>query len=103
MIRVTAMYPNTPGSRFDIDYYLKEHVPMVMERLGGACKGFSLDEGVAGLSPPGHATYRIIVHFLFESTEAFLAAFNPQAEAIGEDFENFTDLTPIIQVGEIRA
>ena len=103
MIRVTALYPNKPGSRFDIDYYLNEHVPMVMERLGDACKGFSLDEGLADLTPPGTVTYRVIVHWLFESMEAFLAAFNPQAEAIGEDFPNFTDLEPIIQVGKVRS
>ncbi len=103
MIRVTSLYPNTPGSRFDLDYYLKEHIPMVLERLGGACKGVTVDEGVAGLSPPGHAPYRVVVHFLFDSAEDFLAAFNPQAEAIGEDVENYTDIKPVIQVSKIRS
>ena len=28
MIRLNIHYPNTPGSRFDLDYYLGTHMPV---------------------------------------------------------------------------
>jgi hypothetical protein len=33
MVRVTVLYPNETGKRFDHAYYAKKHLPMVMERL----------------------------------------------------------------------
>ena len=33
MIRVTVMYPNETGKKFDMDYYLTKHRPMVHEKL----------------------------------------------------------------------
>jgi len=103
MIRVTVLYPNTPGSRFDLDYYLGKHCPMVMKLLGAACKGFTVDEALAGVAPPGAAAFRITAHFLFDSVESFQAAFGPAAGQITGDIPNYTDLQPIIQMGEVRA
>src|SRR6185312_4185403 len=34
MIKVSVMYPNTPGGRFDHDYYRDKHMPLVKARLG---------------------------------------------------------------------
>jgi hypothetical protein len=28
MIKISIFYPNTPGARFDMDYYLHTHMPM---------------------------------------------------------------------------
>ncbi len=103
MVRVSVLYPNTPGSRFDMDYYLGKHCPMVAQKLGAACKGFGVDEGVAGVMPPGAAAYRVSAHFLFDTVESFQAAFGPHAAAITADIPNYTDLQPTIQVGIVRA
>jgi hypothetical protein len=35
MIRVTVLYPNEPGKRFDHAYFATKHLPMVIERLKG--------------------------------------------------------------------
>lgn len=51
MIRITALYPNKPGARFDLAYYVEKHCPMVMELLGEACKGSGVDQGIAGVTP----------------------------------------------------
>jgi len=103
MVRVTVLSPNAPGSRFDMDYYVREHCPMVMERLGAACKGFGVEEGAAGIMPPGKAAYRTTAWFLFDSMESFQAAFGPHAEEITGDIPNYTDLQPVIQAGVVRA
>ena len=34
MFKVTVMTPNTPGKKFDFEYYLNTHMPMVKQRLG---------------------------------------------------------------------
>ena len=37
MIKASVMYPNSPNARFDMKYYLHEHMPMVTAALGAAC------------------------------------------------------------------
>ena len=38
MIRLNFLYPNTPGSRFDVDYYLGTHMPMAKRLFGDVLK-----------------------------------------------------------------
>ena len=45
MIKVSVMYPNTPGARFDHAYYKDKHMPLVKARLGEACKFYTVDKG----------------------------------------------------------
>jgi uncharacterized protein (TIGR02118 family) len=40
-------------------------------------------------------------HFLFESAEAFIAAFMPHAPELQGDMPNYTDGAPVIQVNEV--
>ena len=41
MIKVSVMYPNTPGARFDHEYYRGKHMPLVKARMDGACKYYT--------------------------------------------------------------
>ena len=34
MIKVSMMYPNNAGARFDHDYYRDKHMPMLKEKMG---------------------------------------------------------------------
>ena len=47
MIKVSVMYPNNPGARFDHDYYREKHMPLVKARMGDACKYYTIDKGLA--------------------------------------------------------
>ena len=47
MIKVSVMYPNTPGGRFDHDYYRDKHMPLVKARMGDACRSYTVDKGMA--------------------------------------------------------
>ena len=38
MIKVSVLYPNTTGCKFDMSYYVDKHMPMVQNKLGPACK-----------------------------------------------------------------
>ena len=46
MIKVSVMYPNQPGARFDHDYYRATHMPLVKERMGDKCRFYTIDKGV---------------------------------------------------------
>lgn len=37
MIKISVVYPNSAGVRFDHAYYRDKHMPMVKDRLGEAC------------------------------------------------------------------
>jgi hypothetical protein len=36
------------GKKFDIDDYCNEHIPMVQQKLGSACKRVAAEHGLAG-------------------------------------------------------
>ena len=101
MIKVSVMYPNTPGARFDHDYYRDKHMPLLKARLGDACKSYTIDRGLAGGAPGAPATYVAMCHVYCDSAEAFQAAFAPHAKEIRGDIRNYTDLTPVMQVSEV--
>lgn len=102
MIKVTVFYPNLEGKTFDMDYYCNTHIPMVKERLGDACKGISVDQGLSGGESGTTATYASMAHMLFDSVEEFQSSFGPHTQEIMEDIPNFTDIEPSIQISEIK-
>jgi uncharacterized protein (TIGR02118 family) len=103
MIKVTVLYPYSDGCRFEMGYYLETHCPRVGRLLGEACKGFGVEEGLAGAAPGTPPAFKVIFFALFESVESFQAAFGPHAAEIMGDIPTFTDLQPIIQVSAVRA
>ena len=40
-------------------------------------------------------------HFLFETTEAFMEAFIPNAVELQGDIPNYTDVSAVIQINEV--
>jgi hypothetical protein len=46
MIKVSVMYPNTPGAWFDHDYYRTKHMPLVLARVSASCKQHSVDTDI---------------------------------------------------------
>ena len=102
MIKVSVLYENTPGQKFDMTYYTTKHIPMVMKKLGGACKRAEIDQGLAGVQPGSKPLFIAQAHFLFDSVEAFQQAFGPHAQAIMADIPNYTTLQPIIQLNEVK-
>ena len=100
MIKVSVLYPNTAGCKFDMGYYLNQHMPMVQQKLGPACKRMAVEEGIAGGAPGTPATYVAMGHLYLNSTDAFQTAFSPHAQAILADIPNYTNTQPTIQISE---
>ena len=101
MIKVTVMYANAPGVRFDHAYYRDKHMPLVKSRMGAACKYYTVDKGLAGGAPGVPAPYVAMCHIFCDSFEAFQAGFGPHAKDIMADIPNYTDRTPVIQISEV--
>ena len=101
MIKVSVMYPNTPGARFDHEYYRDKHMPLVEARLGKACLYYTVDKGIGGGVPGSPAPYVAMCHFFSESLASFQAGFGPHSQEILADIANYTDLTPVMQVSEV--
>jgi uncharacterized protein (TIGR02118 family) len=102
MIKVTVMYPNTEGSRFDMAYYCNSHMPMVQEKLGAALKGVAVEQGIGGAEPGSPPPYLALGHLLFESVEAFQTSFAPHAQVIMADIPNYTNTQPTMQISEVK-
>jgi uncharacterized protein (TIGR02118 family) len=102
MIKISILYPAVPGGRFDVDYYVQKHMPMSLRLLSPALRGATVDEGVRTESPELQTPYVAMSHLLFDSLEAFKAAFAPHAATLTGDMPNYTDIRPIIQMSEVR-
>ena len=101
MIIVSVLYPSGVGSKFDMDYYLQRHIPMVQRRLGAPLKRVAVERGLVGGAPGAPPPYLAAAHLYFESVEAFQGAFAPHAEPILSDVPNYTNTTPLIQISEV--
>ena len=102
MVKVSVMYPNHEGTKFDMTYYINRHIPMVRQLLGSALRGVSVEQGISGEGPGSPASYVAMGHLLFDSVEAFQTSFGPQAQAIMEDIPNYTNSGPIVEISEVK-
>jgi uncharacterized protein (TIGR02118 family) len=102
MVKISVFYPYSGGSKFDMAYYVQKHMPMVRQKLGAACKGVFVEQGVAGAAAGTPPTYVAMGHILCDSAEAFQAAFTPHATEIMGDIPNYTAIQPIIQISDVK-
>lgn len=103
MVLLTVMYPNIDGSRFDADYYVDKHMPLVRARLGSALKEYRAVLGLSGIEPGSAPDYRFVAMLFFESAEAMGSGLGQHGAELFADVPNFTDVQPIVQVSEIVA
>lgn len=101
MIKVSVMYPNTPGARFNHEYYRDKHMPLVKTLMGENCKFYTVDKGLAGGTEGAPATYVAMCHIYCDSVEAFQRGFGPRATEIMSDIANYTDLQPVVQISDV--
>lgn len=102
MIKVSVLYPNKPGARFDMDYYCNKHFPLVKAKLGAVVKSVAVEQGIAGGTPGAPAAFIAMGHLYCDSVEAFLAAFGPHAQEIMGDIPNYTDIEPTLQISDVK-
>jgi uncharacterized protein (TIGR02118 family) len=101
VIRVSVLYPNSEGKRFDEDYYVNKHMTMVADKLGSAMVRYEIDKGIGGATPGSPAPFVAGVHMFFDSPQSFQGAFGANAGPIMADIPNYTDIQPTIQISEV--
>lgn len=97
MIRVSVMYPNEQGKKFDFDYYVNKHIVLAHRLLDPAGLVRSEVDKAADASSP----YVAVGHLYFNSMEEFQNGFFVHAAEFGEDLANYTDTVPQMQISEI--
>jgi len=96
--RVTVIYPNKDGSKFDFDYYAQKHVPWVARLFG---KSIEVRRGISSAAG-APAPYVCIATIAANITE-FQAVFARHGADILADVSNYTNIEPIVQFDEILA
>jgi uncharacterized protein (TIGR02118 family) len=101
MFRVSVMYPNQEGVRFDIHYYRTKHMELVKNLL----KPFGLaktevDRGLFG-GGNSSAPYVCVGHLYFDSKDGYDRGVAEKGPIIRGDISNFTNAPPIRQISEI--
>ncbi|MEE9554937.1 MAG: EthD family reductase [candidate division Zixibacteria bacterium] len=102
MIKVSVLYPNGNGNKFDMSYFCDNHIPMVREKLGSACKQIAVEAGLGGAEDGSPAAFVAMGHLYFDSLDAFQNSFGPHSDSIMGDIPNYTDIQPVIQVSEVK-
>jgi uncharacterized protein (TIGR02118 family) len=91
---VNVGYPSTPGARFDNDYYIKKHMPLVAQKW----EEYGLKSWNVTEFNPHEAPYVIQASLTFKDKKSFEEASANGKEVFG-DIENFTDLKPTLYHG----
>ena len=101
MIKVTVLYPNEEGKKFDHGYWTTTHLALVQGLLGpmGLVNG-EMEKGVSSADPSAPAPFIAVAHLYFNTTDEVHAAFKEHGGAIMGDISNFTDIKPQFQISE---
>jgi len=102
MVKVSVLYPNKPGARFDVEYYLNHHMPMAERLLGPAIKVITVEIGRSGAAPGEPPPFAAICGFTCETVEDFVQAFTPVSGQLQGDIPVYTDIMPLVQISDIR-
>ena len=101
MIKLSVMYPNKSGLKFDLKYYLTTHKNLLADLLGDALIDAETTKGLAGGAPGEAAPYFVMSSLTFESLETFQESFGANVEKILADLTNFTNAQPQVQISAI--
>lgn len=101
MIRIAATYPRQEGKKFNMDYYIQVHLPMVREKFSPfGLKRIEVDKGVE--KPGGGSSPFFAIGYLyFDSLADFQKCYAAVGSEVVGNIHLYTDVRPLIQVGEV--
>ena len=102
MFKVAILYPNGDDKTFDMDYYEKKHMPMVAGFLGKNLKFYEIDKGIAGRAPNDKVPFVAIGYFYISDIAEYNKAIAQNRDAVINDFKNYTNIQPVVQINEIK-
>jgi uncharacterized protein (TIGR02118 family) len=101
MFRVSVMYPNQEGVKFDLNYYRTKHMELVRTLLKpyGLIKT-EVDKGISGGGQQS-APYICVGHLYFETKDGYDRGVAEVGPIMRGDIPNFTNVSPVRQISEI--
>jgi len=102
MFKVTILYPNGDDKTFDMEYYEKKHMPLVAGFLGKNLKFYEIDKGIAGRTPNEKVPFLAIGYFYINDVAEYNKAIAQNRDAVINDFKNYTNIQPVVQISEIK-
>jgi len=98
MVRISFLYPNHDDVQFDKEYYLNNHKQLVEKELNRA--GLVSAEFDIALDDSENITapYIAVSHLLFSGYRSFHSAFELSGDKLASDVENFTNISPNVQI-----
>lgn len=93
----TVLYPNKPDAKFDFDYYIQKHVPMVSRLLQTSIE---VRKGVGSISGSS-AQFVCVATIWVASMPQFQAAMAQHGAQIMGDIPNYTNIEPVVQLDEV--
>lgn len=102
MFKISIFYPNGDDKTFDMDYYEKKHMPMVAGFLGQNLAFYEIDKGISGRAAGDKPTYMAIGYFYITNIDEYNKAIGQHRDEIVNDFKNYTNTQPIIQISELK-
>ena len=102
LFKVVILYPNGEGKTFDMDYYESKHMPMVAGLLGQNLQFYEIDKGIAGRTPNDKVPYLAVGYFYVKDVAEYNKAIGQHREAVINDFKNYTNIQPVIQISEVK-
>lgn len=103
MIRVSIFYPNTPESKFNLEYYLHTHIPKVesiLKPLG--LESVEADRGLGTSMPSDPLPFAVVEHLTFNNFEEMQTAMGEHGGELMTDVSNFTNVRPVVQINRVE-
>lgn len=97
-LTVTVLYPAKEGAKFDMDYYLKTHMPLVSNRWGplGLKQWYITDLRQSG------GPYSVQATLIWDTGfDGFKAANDAHGAEVMGDVANFSSEQPVLAVGGV--
>jgi uncharacterized protein (TIGR02118 family) len=102
VIKVSILYPNKPGSHFDMNYYVTHHMPLAMRLLAKGLRKTEVDAGLQGTAPGEPPAFFGGCQFYFDSIDAFVQVWKQAAAELTADIPKYTNVTPLVQFNEVK-
>ena len=90
-----------PVSDPSFDAFRQEVAKVAQRKNRAALARMEIEKGLSGPFPGSPAPYVFTAHFYFQNLETLMGALTSAAPRLLEDIPNFTNISPIVQIGEI--
>ena len=95
LYKVVVSYPKTDSTRFDMEYYEKNHMPMMARILGDNLHYYEIDNG--DIETTNRPVYVAACSFYVGDMKLFTDSVSAHADSVGKDIPKYTNEKPVIQ------